>query len=283
MGGYAVVLPGQYDNFGAATQVSCSWWPVSSRTCTWNSCNGVGEVVTAGASVRCISPVFPASFANKQLRLTVRVFSHSNTGSNTYSYGPRLWNSWTAGDFVQITVSDASGCSSAVNCSNTTSSRCPPSMLSALQILGASNSSRPDYTLVTGRGKAECTGGDLYGEPTLALLWNPATCMAYRGFVPVNSLVQNGCAGIRCTNGQCTFNATRLNNDIVAVLNSFLIPCNFLCASRSCVGIPTNTLVSSVSYKCGDGIVFSSFEECDDGNTLDNDGCSRFCMRETCE
>lgn len=34
--------------------------------------------------------------------------------------------------------------------------------------------------------------------------------------------------------------------------------------------------------RCGDGIVFRSAELCDDGNARDGDGCTRFCGPETC-
>ena len=44
--------------------------------------------------------------------------------------------------------------------------------------------------------------------------------------------------------------------------------------------VPTTTTTTTVPYVCGDGTVTSTFEECDDGNLLDGDGCNSSCFLE---
>lgn len=49
--------------------------------------------------------------------------------------------------------------------------------------------------------------------------------------------------------------------------------------TRECVGLSGGTSVtcSGSSPYCGDGIVFTGQETCDDGNILTGDGCSTIC------
>jgi proprotein convertase subtilisin/kexin type 5 len=62
---------------------------------------------------------------------------------------------------------------------------------------------------------------------------------------------------------------------------SFSIPTGIICTSCNTgyvVSIQDQTLCTTV---CGDGIVMSLFEQCDDGNTMSGDGCSSFCIVES--
>ena len=43
---------------------------------------------------------------------------------------------------------------------------------------------------------------------------------------------------------------------------------------------PKNVCIDGVCVLCGDGVVQGS-EQCDDGNAMDNDGCSATCLTET--
>lgn len=47
----------------------------------------------------------------------------------------------------------------------------------------------------------------------------------------------------------------------------------------SCTGGSTTS--ADTCYTCGDGYYISEYEECDDGNTNSNDGCSSACALET--
>lgn len=44
---------------------------------------------------------------------------------------------------------------------------------------------------------------------------------------------------------------------------------------------PNVTGLPVLTYLCGDGFIDGP-EECEDGNILDNDGCSSLCMNEYC-
>lgn len=62
---------------------------------------------------------------------------------------------------------------------------------------------------------------------------------------------------------------------------SFSIPTGTICTScNTGYGVITSdpTLCTTV---CGDGIVMSFAEQCDDGNTISGDGCSSSCIIET--
>ena len=70
--------------------------------------------------------------------------------------------------------------------------------------------------------------------------------------------------------------------------DSLCVACHYSCATcttgTSCVTCPTNKVldrdvgVTACGDICGDGSVRT--DPCDDGNTIDNDGCSSSCQKE---
>ena len=84
------------------------------------------------------------------------------------------------------------------------------------------------------------------------------------------------------------FNSLNLNDCRNAQINNGLVQCNF-CSSIHFKVVENNLCVCQTGYNdldgdgicletCGDGLIFQN--DCDDGNTNSNDGCSSTCLKE---
>ena len=113
-------------------------------------------------------------------------------------------------------------------------------------------------------------------------LANCVTCSA----ISVCSVCSAG-FGVKAT-GECsdcpvTACTTCLNLTYCSTCNTDYNLINGSCYSCSqtclCGGYALPKLANGdCSTDCGDGVILSPYEECDDGNTLDGDGCSSACV-----
>ena len=285
-----VTLSGTFPNYGAATTVACYWHTYidtldSSATCGWPGCKVAGAVVSAGSQIACPAPDFALALgpgleqiARQNVFIVVQITQGSQLlTSSTLSTQLLPFAQWTPGMYASVVLAGPEGCMHPINC---TDPSCPSNISKAWAVTGAVAGSHHAYTLIARAGLySNCSGLDFIGElPSLQQCLGDHTSSNLRNV---------SCASVACTNAtSCSWNDTILTNDEIAVSYSYdLHTCNYICYSLHCVALHSTLGDPStlLHYKCGDGVVFEGAEECDDGNTVSDDGCSQFCIIESCK